>query len=239
MGCALGSFVMNRALRIKSLCHVIGLDEVWSVAGLVSKTPHYHGRMIIVTLDHSLNPFDMSCLIGRIIGKRLLAIAHSVRLDVRLIQDIKSIAVAERVPERVIRIVTGTYSIDIQLFHYLNITNHIRLGNHISLIRIHFMPVDTLDEHRLAIHLELTTLDADISEADGNACPLCPALPVEGCEPEVIEPWCLGRPLKHLRNLECIGKQSVSPLRTFLQWRSRLIFHDHLASLRIEYLEKY
>ena len=95
---------------------------------------------------------------SRVLGQGLLFVTHTVRLNVRLADDIEAVTVAEFVPKRVIRIVTGTYCIDIQLLHYLEVANHISLADHISLVRIHFVTVHALDEHRLAVDLELPVL---------------------------------------------------------------------------------
>ena len=109
-----------------------------------------------------------------------------MRLHVGLIHDINTVAVTERIPERIVRIMAGSDRIDIKLFHDLDITDHILLRNHISIIRIHLMSVDTLDEHRLAVHLEIGTLNADIAETDLKTCLLSLSLLVVSSEFEII-----------------------------------------------------
>ena len=102
-----------------------------------------------------------------------------MRLDVRLIHDINSILVTERVPERVVRIVACTHCIDVQLLHDQDILDHVSLGHDISLVRVHLMPVRSLYEDRLSVYKKLASLYADIPESHGYGCLLSPALPVE------------------------------------------------------------
>ena len=66
---------------------------------------------------------------GLVLGKGLLAIAHTVTLEIRLGSQVNTILVAEVIPARIIGIVTGTYSIDVELLHDLDVLNHPRYGH--------------------------------------------------------------------------------------------------------------
>ena len=189
--------------------------------------------MIVIPTDHSAYSLKMSGLESRIIGKRLLAISHSVRLDVGLIDDIQSITVAKRIPERVIRIVAGTYGIDVQLLHDLYITYHICFRHHISLVRVHLMTVDTLDKDRLSVDLELAVFDADIPETHFQSCLLSLSLLVIGSQRQSIEPRSLGCPLLHLRDGTDICNDIVTALGTFHLRCCRFISDLNLTAVRI------
>ena len=144
---------------------MIPLDEVLTISGLVSKAPDDYRRMVEVTLNHSPDPLEVSILIICVMSKRLFAIAHSVRLDIRFIYHIKSIFVAERIPERIVRIMTCPYSIDIELLHDHDILDHICLAHHISLIRVHLVAIGALDEDWLSVHEKLSVLYSHIPKA--------------------------------------------------------------------------
>ena len=189
--------------------------------------------MIVIPPDHSAYSLKMSGLESRIIGKRLLAISHSVRLDVGLIDDIQSITVAKRIPERVVRIMTCTYCIDVQLLHYLNITYHVRFRHNISLIRIHLMTVDTLDKDRLSVDLELAVFNADIPETHFQSCLLSLSLLVIGSQRQSIEPRSLGCPLLHLRDGTDICNDIVTAFRASHLRNGCLIKDLDLATVRI------
>ena len=91
-----------------------------------------------------------------------------MRFDIRLIHDIDSVFVAQRVPARVIRIMGCSHGIDIQFFHYADVTDHLLLGDDIASMSCHLVSVCTLDENRLAIDEKLTSahLDSPESETD-------------------------------------------------------------------------
>ena len=203
---------MHRTKRVDCLDSLIRLDEIRSVTSLITKAPHYNGRMIVITLNHSHNTLDMSMFKVRIVRKGFLAITHSVRLHICLIHNIYAIAVTKRIPERVIRIVTCADGIDVELLHDPDITNHILLAHDISLIWVHLMSVHTLDEHRLTIDLKIDTLNAYVAEADLDISPLCLALLIICCKSEGIEPRLFCRPLLDLRNSERICQHIVSSL---------------------------
>ena len=83
--------------------------------------------MIEVSAEKSACSFKMSILKERILCKCLLVITHSVRLDVCLVNYIKTVFVAERIPTRIIRIVACSYSIHIEFLHDEDILDHILL----------------------------------------------------------------------------------------------------------------
>ena len=124
--------------------------------------------MVEIPPDHSGCSVQVGIFISRLFCKGQLLISHSVRLDVRFIYNIKSITVAERIPTRIIRIVTCTYRIDVELLHYKDITDHILFRNNISLVRIDLMSVCTFDKYWLSVDQKLIADDSDISETDFN-----------------------------------------------------------------------
>ena len=57
-----------------------------------------------------------------------------------------------------------TNCVDIELLHDEDVIYHILLGNDISLVRIDFMPVGTLDKHRLSVYKKLPSFNLHIPE---------------------------------------------------------------------------
>ena len=142
--------------------------------------------MVDVTEDHPLVPDEVGRLVIRPVGKRLLAVTHSVRFNVALVHQIDSVLVAERKPDRIVRIVASADSIDIQLLHYADIPNHVSFGYHISLVRIHFMAVCPFDEDRFAVYEQLGVLDFNRPEAESHIRRLRKILPAECFNPKGI-----------------------------------------------------
>ena len=172
--------------------------------------------MVEISLDESLSPVDMGSFKIRIPCKYTRAVHHAVRFHIGLVDNIKSVTVTERIPEVIIRIVTRTYSIDVQPLHDKDILYHISLGHHISLIRIHFMSVRALDKDRFSVDKKLSTLDAYIPETDFNRSLFCLALLVENLDVESIQPWSFSSPLLYRRHLQFSTHYRKSSFGTLL-----------------------
>ena len=87
-----------------------------------------------------------------------------MRLNISLIDNIKSIFVTERIPERIVRIMAGTDSIHIELLHDKDILNHISFTEDITFVRVHLMSVHSLYKHWLSVHKELSINNFNVSE---------------------------------------------------------------------------
>ena len=101
---------------------------------------------MIPEADHiTLLTLDVHLFEGRILRQRLLTVTHTMTLEVRLRREIDTILVAEVVPAGIVRIVTGTYRVDIQLFHDLDILNHTLYTHVVAAVRIELMAIGTFD----------------------------------------------------------------------------------------------
>ena len=189
-----GPLILNRPGRIIPLYPVIGSPEIVPVAGFVAKAPDNDARVVDVPVNHTLVADEVGCIVIGPVSQGLLAVTHSVRLDIGLVENIDAILVAERVPARVIRIVASTYCIDIQLFHYFDIPDHLGLGDYISAIRAEFMAVGPLDEDRLTVDEKLGVPDLNGAESEINPGALHYSLSVLRLGPEGIEGWGFGAP---------------------------------------------
>ena len=107
-------------------------------------------------------------------------------------------------------------SIDVELLHDHDILDHVRLADHVTLIRIHLVAVDALDKYRLTVYKKLTVLDLDIPEADLQHRHLCHALTVVGHHLESIEPWGLGAPLLYRRYINLSFSRRQTSFRLIL-----------------------
>ena len=157
--------ILHGACIIEGFHPVVSLLEVWTIACLITQTPHDDTRMVLETDHVTLLTLDVHLLEGRILRQRLLAITHAMTLKIRLRREIDTILVAEVIPTGIIRIVTGAYRINIQLFHNLYILDHTVDAHDIAIIRIEFMTVSTFDEDRLTVDEQLPSLDLNMTEA--------------------------------------------------------------------------
>ena len=65
-----------------------------------------------------------------------------------------------------------SYSIDIQLFHNLDIPEHLLLSDDISSVGAHLMTVHAFNENRLAVHEKLVVPDSHSPVAELERCAL-------------------------------------------------------------------
>ena len=101
-----------------------------------------------------------------VLGEGFFAVAHAMRFEVGLSGEVDTILVAEVVPTGIVGIVAGTYGIDIELLHDLDVLNHALHGYDVTTIGIELMTIGTLDEDGLAVNEQLASLDFDMAEAD-------------------------------------------------------------------------
>ena len=100
-----------------------------------------------------------------VLGQCLVAVTHSVALKVGLSRHVDTILVTKVIPTGIIRIVAGTYGINVQLLHDFNVLNHARYGYHVTTVWIQFMTVGTLNEDGLAVDQQLAALDFYLADA--------------------------------------------------------------------------
>ncbi len=151
--------ILHRPARVGQFDPVVGRLEVRPVARLVAQAPHNHRRVVAVACHVALVALQMRQRIVRVLGQRVLAVAHAVALDVSFRHEVESIAVAQVIPVRVVRVVARAHRIDVQFLHPLHVALHVGAAHHISAVRFHFVPVHALDQHRLPVHKQLRMLD--------------------------------------------------------------------------------
>ena len=137
--------ILHGTCIIEGFHPVVSLLEVWTIACLITQTPHDDTRMVPETDHITLLTLDVHLLEGRILRKRLLTVTHTVTLQVRLCREIDTILVTEVIPTRIVWIVTSAHRIDIQLFHNLDILNHTLYTHVVAAVRIELMAIGTFD----------------------------------------------------------------------------------------------
>ena len=172
-------------------------------AGLVSERPEDHRRVVLVALKHSSRAVDV-CLcplgaVGELRPRGVLypvpvpsvADAHSVRLDVRLVADVNSVSVAEKGKARVVRVVRGSYHVDVVSLHDHQVALHVVERGRVTEQRVAVVAVDALRLDLPAVYVDDLVDDLDPAEAYRNADDLTAA-----GEDEVIEVRLLVAPEK-------------------------------------------
>ena len=161
-----GAFVLHGAGRVPALEPVVGGLEIGAVARLVAETPDDDGRVVEVPLRHALRALHMGLGISGVLRQRLRAIAHAVRLDVRLVDDIQAIAVAEIQPD---------------------ILQHLLHRDHVPARGRELVAVGALDQDRPAVDQQLPARDLHFAEAEIQLRRLRHALLVRADGSQVVE----------------------------------------------------
>lgn len=118
------TLVVHRTRRVVGLEPLVAALEVGAHARLVAHRPDDDRGVVLVAARHALVALQVHPGILRLAGQRLLAVAHAVRLDVRLVEHVDAVAVAEVVPDGVVGIVARTHGVDVELLHDADILHH-------------------------------------------------------------------------------------------------------------------
>ena len=146
------ALVMGRAGAIQCLGGRRSRFEIAPLPGLVTQRPDYHAGVILISLHHARHPVDMrSFPSGLVAQTSLQSETHTVRFDVRLVNDIKPVLVAQFIPDRIVRIMTRPDGIDIEPLHQMNIAYHRFNGDIVRRIRIMVVTVDPLEKNAFPV----------------------------------------------------------------------------------------
>ena len=144
---------------------VVGGFEVRTVHGLVAQRPYDDGGVVEVRAHVVLVALhDLLCE-QRLLGLGLRTVAEAVALLVGLGGHVDAVLVAQVVPHGIVGIVAGTYGVDVQALHDLDVLNHALAAHHVATVGIQLVAVGTLEEYGLAVHQQLGILDLHAAEA--------------------------------------------------------------------------
>ena len=165
---------MDEARRV-SLAEVLTHHvEVLAAAGLVAAGPDQDGSVVLVALKHGFRAVEDDILpLLVVIRQRLLddvalAVAHpgAVRLEVRLIDDVKTVAVAELVDVARVRVMRAAQRIDVVLLHDDDVLLDLRRICRAAAVAVKLVAVRALEDDALAVELHEPIVHAELAEAD-------------------------------------------------------------------------
>ena len=119
--------------------------------------------MIPVTHDHPRSPLHECAVPCVIVGEQT---AHTVSLKIGLIHHIQAILVAKLIYIWIVRIMTCTDRIEVELFHQADISLHLLPCQSLSTGLAMIVAIHSVKFHRHSVHKELLTVDTDIAETD-------------------------------------------------------------------------
>ena len=168
-----GAFILHGTAGVFGLYPVIGGLEVGTVAGLVAKGPEDDAGMVEVTLHVALVTLQVGLAVVGALGQGFVSVAHAVRFEIGFGHHVESVFVTQGIPIRVVRIVAGTYGVDVEVLHHLYVLQHPLAGHHVAAVRIHLVTVGALEEDRLPVDQYLRVLQFDFAEAHFHGDDLC------------------------------------------------------------------
>ncbi len=163
---------LQRALVVQGAGGVEAADpatqgfEVRAAAGLVPERPEDDAGVVLVPLHHAHAPVEEG---GGEAGLVTEIGQVCVALDVGLVDHVEAVFVAELVPKRIVGIVGGAHRIEVELLHQADVGEHRFPREGLSRGVVVLVPVDSLDQHRAAVHEQLAPADLDLAEADPAA----------------------------------------------------------------------
>src|SRR6185369_664798 len=117
-------FINDEELGMRTLCPLLRCEKIAPVTGLVPHRETDDRGMVLIAFDYVSDPRDVRiCKVFAIRNTLLFTRSVSVRLDIRLVEDVKAILIRQFVPLRNIWIVAGPDGVDVVMLHQLDVLN--------------------------------------------------------------------------------------------------------------------
>ncbi|MND94836.1 hypothetical protein D3C80_870680 [compost metagenome] len=107
--------------------------------------------MVTIAQHHARHAFAHRGQPARIVGQTAHR-HHPVRFNIRFVHHVQSIPIAQRVPQRMVRVMRAAHGVKVVLFHQLNVTAHGGFVHHLPVFRMVLMAVDATDQQRFSVH---------------------------------------------------------------------------------------
>ena len=119
----------------------------------------------------------------RLVSKGLIQrVTHSVRLDIGLVVDIESEAVAEFVEEAGLGVVAGADAVDVERTHQTEVAQYVGPGDVVAGELVVFVEIDSLELDGLTVDEELVAHNLEPAESHVGAGKLVADSQKEGVE---------------------------------------------------------
>jgi len=168
-------------------------DMARSEAGLVPERPHDDARVVLVPLHHALGPIHEGALPLWVLGE---AVPVVVRLQVRLIEDVETVLVAQVIELGVIGVVRGPHCVHVVAFENEYVLDEALARNALAVIGVVVVPIHSADDDGHAVHVDALVLELHPAEPHSAALGFDEGavFGIQG-EHQCVEGRELGRPL--------------------------------------------
>ncbi|CAM5699347.1 hypothetical protein SALBM311S_12461 [Streptomyces alboniger] len=191
-------FGAERALVLQGPCRVVAAQPagggvvVRAVAALVAQRPDDDARMVLVAARHPRHPFQEGGAVAGFVGDLVVV---AVALDVGLVHHVQAEFVGEVEQRGIVGVVGGADGVEAEALDDGQVGAQVGLVEDPAGERVEVVPVDSPDEHPLAVDQQVAAADLDGAETD-TAAGLVGDRAVGVVEPyrQLVQLGCLGRP---------------------------------------------
>ena len=168
------SLVMHQTAAVMLMEEPGHFQNILACIGLISTGPDQHRRMIFVPLEHRFCPVHNTGLPLRKRARHIpggitcpVLLPASVCLQIRLINQIDPVFIAQPVPQVLVRIVGSPHRIDVVPLHEPDIPQHVFLRHRASASHIELMAVDASEDDPLPVQAHDAVLHLEAAESHG------------------------------------------------------------------------
>mmetsp|Transcript_38228 Transcript_38228/g.109880 ORF Transcript_38228/g.109880 Transcript_38228/m.109880 type:complete len:259 (+) Transcript_38228:1327-2103(+) len=191
---------------------LLACREVRPPTTLVAQRPDDDGSVILAALVHVPRPIQkLGSPTAVACEQRDRTIrGEAMRLNVRLVDNIQTMLIAEFVPTSMMRIVAVAHGVEVPLLEQADVFQHVLVANGLATRRMHLVHVRAADDDGLPVHAQLPVNDAHAAEADMHTLRL-QHLAVAGQQlhDQRIQHGLLGVPPLDVRDLNIRGFDAV------------------------------
>ena len=139
-------FIVDQTGVINGFCGIIHGTDITAVTGFITERPHNHGRMVFLCMHLAADAVDIHRLPGRIIGDltEITDVGKTVGFHIGFRHHKQAVNIAQLIKARIVRVVRGTDSIDIVLFHQPQILLHPADADSTAFVFIIIVAVDAV-----------------------------------------------------------------------------------------------
>ena len=137
-----------------------------SAARFVAHRPTDDRRMVPVAYDHARDAFQKRRDPVGIVGQQS---PHAVRLDVRLVDDVQAVGIAEIIEIGIVGIVARAHGVEVILLHQADVGLDVGPGDRFARAGVVVVAVDAVEFHRNAVNKEFFAADLDFAKTHTDA----------------------------------------------------------------------
>ena len=191
------SLVMQQSARVDPTHHGGAGIVMFAVTGLVAQAPHDDAGMIAIPLDHAAHSLQPRRSVSRVVAE---AGVEAVTLDVRFVDHVQPVLVAQVVEAVVVGIVRGAHGVDVGALHREDVLAHVVDGDGLSPLGMMIVAIDAHHRDRTSVHAHQTIDDPDPTKADHPTDRFHHhVIGIDQLAHHAIPLRILGRPRSHLR----------------------------------------